>query len=612
MHTNTEEESRRILSSGNGNDGVSGVVGTTIESGPEGRRLLLPTDPLTDAATSGQDGEGVIPETSLKPYKDELLRALGLTRPFTLRVDDGQFHKFKVCLPAPDFFGRSPCLDQCRGTLWDAFRNPATGTWLLVTGTPENITALLPADWNDKFGHVWLGLSVGNAGDLAKVRILKSVPADKRVLWVKPSGMTPAIFGCLDGIDLVVLDDEDGGIPAAASAGMAKAIEQACRVSEIPFARSPNTNSRAIPVPAVTVRDGKNAKHSAATPAKTADVARAVVTQAGNSETVEAEDQSEIPAQPEAQVEIPATAPPAGVTLRDMPLDGPLFPAIAHTGDEPETAEAGDGQAVEPHTEPAVEVEVLPQEQVEASAVSRPAPARRKTTVGGGKALTASSGKALKISKALGKSPETAELGAPLSDADRDDFRRLDAVVREAAAKASEAGLALREIHDRKLWRAGGCASWNAYCENVKGMTRRNANMLVAAAAALESMREVGNRFPTSTGLEPAYPTQMIELSRVKDPVIRHEAWNTAVTLAGGEQPAVAVVKKVVRGVLERQGERNEPASSPPAKTRLRFNRADALALIDQAIEAIREGRPRDHAEQLLLELRDLVNLANS
>jgi len=134
---------------------------------------------------------------------------------------------------------------------------------------------------------------------------------------------------------------------------------------------------------------------------------------------------------------------------------------------------------------------------------------------------------------------------------DESDFRRCDGIVRRAAGAFAEAGMALKEIRDRGLWRVGGYPTWNAYCESVKGITRRYANSLISAADLALELREVGTIVPTSAGVAPASESQLRPLLQVRDKEARGKVWKSAVERSGGGQPTAKVVKEVVSKILD-------------------------------------------------------------
>jgi len=159
-----------------------------------------------------------------------------------------------------------------------------------------------------------------------------------------------------------------------------------------------------------------------------------------------------------------------------------------------------------------------------------------------------------------------------MSDRDRRDFEHYNDIVVTAVKSSLEAGVALRTIRDRKLWRCG-FPTWNAYCENVQHLTRRYANQLIEIAEAVEAMREVGNIFPTSTGLVPQAVTQVIPLLRIKDHKLRQKAWNNAVNRFCGGQPPASTVKLAVAKVLAKETKPASPAPISPTWERSQVER---------------------------------------
>ena len=179
-------------------------------------------------------------------------------------------------------------------------------------------------------------------------------------------------------------------------------------------------------------------------------------------------------------------------------------------------------------------------------------------------------------------------------------FQEQHAIVCEAAKSGVEAGFALKQIHDQELWRADPqFKNWNHYCATVHGMTRRYANMLIAAAKAIKTMREVGNKFPTCV---PTTVTQVIPLLGLKDDSIRLQAWELAVKKAGGQKPAPKLVKEAVVEVLgNRDGA--DPAAPKTAHKTPAQRRATLIFQLKEAIKA----QTWEDAERLVLELEDCI-----
>lgn len=77
---------------------------------------------------------------------------------------------------------------EWRGDLFALIRNTPNLDWLLLTKRPHNVRKMLPADWGEGWGHVWLGTT---AEDAERYRqrwpILATVPAAVRFVSYEPA-----------------------------------------------------------------------------------------------------------------------------------------------------------------------------------------------------------------------------------------------------------------------------------------------------------------------------------------------------------------------------------------------------------------------------------------
>lgn len=92
------------------------------------------------------------------------------------------------CASMADVFDDHPSiLPEWRQRLWDLIRDTPHLDWLMLTKRPENIRAMLPADWGYGWPHVWLGTSAEDqtAAD-ERIPHLLSAPAAKRFLSCEP------------------------------------------------------------------------------------------------------------------------------------------------------------------------------------------------------------------------------------------------------------------------------------------------------------------------------------------------------------------------------------------------------------------------------------------
>jgi hypothetical protein len=163
--------------------------------------------------------------------------------------------------------------------------------------------------------------------------------------------------------------------------------------------------------------------------------------------------------------------------------------------------------------------------------------------------------------------------------ADKADFKRLDKLVRHGVAAFMESGKALAEIHERKLWRAGGHGTWEAYCREVVGMSKPHAHRLMAASRiALDLVESLptGNDFPA---IIPVSKSQVRPLQRLENPQMRRRAWEKAAGKADGQPTAQDVIEAVVE-ILEPE----QPLESRPTRSQQRTQLFERFkALIKQA-----------------------------
>ncbi len=192
-------------------------------------------------------------------------------------------------------------------------------------------------------------------------------------------------------------------------------------------------------------------------------------------------------------------------------------------------------------------------------------------------------------------SPKKGKKKHGLTKEEAADFRRLDKKVRKGLEAYVEAGVALAEIHERKLWKAGGHATWQDYCKDVAGMSRVHAHRLMQAARISVRLAEtlpVGN---TEVPVLPQSESQVRPLARLKDEAQQAKAWQVAAERAGGT-PTEREVKEAVVELLAPEAP-GEPIV--PARERRR-------ALVGQLREAF-DARSWEQVEEALAGLEEVV-----
>jgi hypothetical protein len=127
-----------------------------------------------------------------------------------------------------------------------------------------------------------------------------------------------------------------------------------------------------------------------------------------------------------------------------------------------------------------------------------------------------------------------------------------------------EAGLALRQLRDRRLYRSTH-QSFEEYCQDRFGFKRRHPYQLIDAANVVDNliagaptegskMCAIGAQKEMLTNGEQILPTserQVRPLTKL-EPEQQREAWAQAVESAGGKVPSGRIVKDIVQRIKER------------------------------------------------------------
>jgi hypothetical protein len=121
---------------------------------------------------------------------------------------------------------------------------------------------------------------------------------------------------------------------------------------------------------------------------------------------------------------------------------------------------------------------------------------------------------------------------------DGDDLARLEAVVQDGVMRFAQAGQALAEIRDRRLY-LGEYRSFDLYCRERWGFTRDRADQLIGASCIYHSLAAAG------CTVLPQNESQVRPLMYGVQPEQRSEIWAQAVANAGGQTPTRDQVKAV-------------------------------------------------------------------
>ena len=198
-----------------------------------------------------------------------------------------------------------------------------------------------------------------------------------------------------------------------------------------------------------------------------------------------------------------------------------------------------------------------------------------------------------KLRPAKGPTKKKAEL-TNVTPEEQAQFKRLDKIVRKGVEAFMECGKALIEIQEKKLWRAGGWPTWEAYCHQVAGLSKSYASRIInATRVALE----LGKELPIGNSVAPVSESQVRPLLKLAEPDQQALAWTTAVEKAEGSQPTAADVQEVVFEILHPEG----TSEKLPSRSERRAK------LVGRLKEVISKRKSWKQVETLMAELEELL-----
>lgn len=107
-----------------------------------------------------------------------------------------------------DIFEDHPIANGLRPHVFEIVRRCENLIFQLLTKRPENITRMLPDDWDNGYGNVWLGTSIENQEYGCRADALRSVAAAVRFVSYEPA-LGPLQLE-LAGIDWLIYGGESG------------------------------------------------------------------------------------------------------------------------------------------------------------------------------------------------------------------------------------------------------------------------------------------------------------------------------------------------------------------------------------------------------------------
>ncbi len=178
------------------------------------------------------------------------------------------------------------------------------------------------------------------------------------------------------------------------------------------------------------------------------------------------------------------------------------------------------------------------------------------------------------------------------------EFERLHEIVSKGVKGFVEAGEALSQIHERKLWQAGGFETWAEYCRSVAGISRVHAHRLMQASECVAYLKSIDG-----ISIFPVSESQVRPLLRLTDSGDRHTAWNVAceTIFEEGKQPTAGEVRKAVEYVISDKESEHKTVQKQPTRTEKRAE------LFSKLRSVIKEGKSWEDVEKLLAELEKLI-----
>lgn len=452
-------------------------------------------------------------------------------------------HELAVLSDDPDFLGDDKRWKSTREKAWELIQETPRLLWVIPTRHPENLAKLLPKTWIGKgFRNLCVAVAV-DAVDLDadppllanKVDFLRKASVQRRMILLGPGAHACGVEDMLDRIDWLVLE---GNADTVQRAGQLAPI---CKSADVAFLHHRMDLSRRFDRPGT-------------------------------------EYDSTLPCHPFGNL---------------LNLSQPPFQCMElHADDIPEEGSAVSAALVEVSATPATPpVSLLPEPSIEdalpAVATGGDFTHPSDTSDAGSSEESSDDGLLLRENNQIASAPE------------RQDFERLDQIVRDGLEKFVAVGMALAEIRDRDLWKAGGFSSWASYCQAVAGMSKTHSNRLIQAARVAGRIGEV-----TPNGVTPRSESQVRPLCRLESEEQQLSAWTDAVKRSEGKQPTAKTLSDIVADLMEAN-----PSGEPTVE---KVSRKEKISGVISAIRnAVRAQADISEIDRLLCELEKLLRIGN-
>lgn len=138
--------------------------------------------------------------------------------------------------------------DPWRNDAWDIIRATPHLIYQILTKRPERIASCLPDDWHSGWKNVWLGATVENAEQVARLEVFNQIGAGQLFISIEPM-LTPVMTleYFFRWFKWVIVGGESGPGARYMDPNWARIVRDQCRRYDIPFFMKQMTRNEPIP-----------------------------------------------------------------------------------------------------------------------------------------------------------------------------------------------------------------------------------------------------------------------------------------------------------------------------------------------------------------------------
>jgi protein gp37 len=170
---------------------------------------------------------------------------------WAIQAAERQERRRVFCASLADVFdNKAP--EGARDDLFHMIRHTPTLDWLLLTKRPDNIRKMLPTDWDNGYGNVWLGVTAEDQKHYdRRWSLLRNIPAAVRFISYEPALGPLKITGHWgQRPDWIICGGESGPKARYMEPQWAYALRDECRRLDVSFFMKQMTGGKKVPIPA--------------------------------------------------------------------------------------------------------------------------------------------------------------------------------------------------------------------------------------------------------------------------------------------------------------------------------------------------------------------------